>query len=197
MAFVFMIVRAWLGSMFVYSAGLKLAHFDRRQPLVKPYRILPTPIASTLDFVLPWAELLAGVSLLFGHPYSLGPSLGALLGTSFTYASSIVLLRKDDIQCGCTGTTKDRVSWITLARALSITFSSLLILGVGQRWDIAAPGSFAVPILLLALLPGGLALYHRVRNLQLQKKRVQRNKEEIARVTRLLATSQLRHPSTG
>lgn len=197
MAFVFMIVRAWLGSMFVYSAGLKLARFDRRRSLVKSYRILPTSVASLVDFVLPWAELLAGVSLLFGQSYPVGPLLGALLGSSFTYASSIVLLRKEDVQCGCTGTTQDRVNRITLTRALSITLGSLLLLSIGQRWDVAAPASLAVPVIVLALLPGGLALYHRARHLQLHRKRAQRNQEEIARLTRLLATSQLPQQSTG
>lgn len=127
------VFRLWLSSMFIYSAGLKLASYDRAGSLVKAYKLLPQPVATVAGFALPWTELLTAMSLLLGRLYPLGPLSSASLGASFAYGSYDVLRRKADVPCGCTGQSRDRVDRTTLVRACAITVSSLLILGTRQR----------------------------------------------------------------
>ncbi len=56
--------RAWLGTMFVYSAALKLAHYDQAGRTVTPYCVAPQRLEGAAGFALPWAELFAAASLL-------------------------------------------------------------------------------------------------------------------------------------
>lgn len=125
MALIAMIIMAWLGSMFVYSAGLKIAHYDTASSLIKPYRVLPPRIGVVAGLVLPFVELLTGILLLLGFLFPTGPMLGVILGITFAYASFRVLRRGANIPCGCAGATQDRVTWTTFIRALFITAASL------------------------------------------------------------------------
>lgn len=114
------LARAWLGSLFVYSAGLKLAQHDHGRSSVKGYKLLPARLATPAGLLLPWVELLTALSLLLGRFYPLGPLLGAFLGTSFASSSFAVLRQKADVPCGCTGNIDDRVSRTTFIRGLAL-----------------------------------------------------------------------------
>ena len=126
-------LRFWLGSMFLYSSGLKLANYSRATKSVENYRILPREANTIVGISLPWLELLAGILTLKGHPRLVGPIITGILGASFTYASNHTLQRKAVIPCGCNGTGHDKVNSITLLRAITITLSSLLLLLAGQK----------------------------------------------------------------
>jgi hypothetical protein len=184
----FAIVRVWLGSMFVYSAGLKLAQYDRRRSFVKAYKILPASMAPFVDLMLPWAELLGGLLLLLRYGHPVGPLLTFVLGTAFAYASGRVLRMKEAVPCGCTGNTRDRVTWVTFARALAVAVGSLLLLAPDLSGGTTLPSFMTGLIVLVALLPGGRASFFHIRQAQALKKRRQENEEEIKRLSRLLAT---------
>lgn len=179
----------WLGSMFVYSAGLKFVWYNRAGNLVKPYGILPQRISSAVGFLLPWVELLTGCCLLLGLLFPAGPLLGAILGAFFSYASFRVLLRGADVPCGCTGGTEDRVNRTTLIRAMFITASSFLLLGAGWSEPTHLPILVVVPIFLVSLLPAGVRIYHRIRAAQWQQQRTQHLQAEIIRARHILAAS--------
>ncbi len=176
---------AWLGSLFVYSAGLKFAWYDRAGSLVKPYGILPQRIGSAAGFLLPWVELSAGILLLLGSLFPTGPLLGAILGAFFAYASFRVLRRGADVPCGCTGGTEDRVNRTTLIRALFITASSFFL---SANWSEPTylPILVVVPIFLVSLLPAGASIYRRIRAVQWQQQRVRHLQVEIVRARRIL-----------
>lgn len=180
--------RAWLGSLFIYSAGLKLAHYNRAGSLVREYDMLPKPLATIAGFALPWAELLTAMSLLLARLYPLGPLLGASLGTSFAFGSFHVLRRKADVPCGCTGKAQDRVDRTTLMRALAITSCSLLVLRAHRHNDARLPLVAVVAASSASVLPGGLALYQRVRHARLRKERLRRTQHMVVKATELLAT---------
>lgn len=183
-----MVIRAWLGSMFIYSAGLKLAHYDRAGFRVTAYDVLPRSMATAAGFALPWAELLTATSLLIGRLYPLGPLLGASLGSSFAYGSFRVLRRKADVPCGCDGGTRDRVDRATLARALAITSSSLLVLGVGKHNHASIPTKAVTAVSLGSLLPAGMTLYQRRRHAQLRRQHQRYIHSMVVQATQLLDT---------
>jgi hypothetical protein len=176
------IVSTWLGSMFVYSAGLKLARYDGAASLVTGYRVLPRPVASAAGFLLPWLELLAGGGLLVAI-YPLGPALAVSLGTVFAYSSFRVLLRGDDVPCGCTGNVHDRVNRTTLVRALVIASCGAFVLIAGRSGFDAFPVPAVAAVTLASLLPAGLDVYGRVRHHRLLRQRRERERQEIVRLT--------------
>lgn len=122
------LLTVWLGTMFVYSAGLKFTRYDRAHSLLAPYRILPRRLAAAAGLALPWAELLAGLLLLLDLLAPGGPLLSLFLGASFAYAAASALLRRAKVPCGCTGSDRDAVGRATLLRALTIVASSSLLL---------------------------------------------------------------------
>jgi len=114
------VLLVWLGTMFIYTAGLKLVYYDQANRLIHPYGILPRRISTLIGYLLPWTELLAGILLLSGVFFPVGPLIGLILGVSFAYAAARVLRQGAEVPCGCIGMTGDRVDFTTLARALFI-----------------------------------------------------------------------------
>lgn len=180
-------VRAWLGSMFLYSAGLKLTRYDRAGVSVRAYDILPKPIATAAGYALPWAELATAASLFLGRLYPLGPVLGASLGTSFAYGSFSTLQRKADVPCGCVGKSGDLVDHTTLGRALAIVVANLLLLRDRHCNGAPLPSGMLVVTSCASVLPAGLTLNQRRRHARLHKQRAQRAKRMVAQATQLLA----------
>lgn len=182
------IARVWLGSMFLYAAGLKLVWYDQNGCHINAYQLIPESLATTVGFLLVTAESLAGITLLTGWFFPLGPTLGALLGATFAYTSSTVLLRKADVQCGCAGNSSSRVNLTSLIRGLSIIIFSISIFLLDKRGGVLLSPALIFLVTLISLLPAGFALFGRIRNTKLFKQRMQRDEEEITRLTQLLTT---------
>lgn len=187
MALISILVTAWLGSMFVYSASLKLVRYNRGAGIVKPYRVLPSGIDLAVGFLLPWGELLGGVLLLSGQFSPVGPLLGAALGASFAYGSLRVLHRGAVVPCGCTGAESDRVKRTTLIRALLITLCSLFVLGIDQQSPARPPILISVALVSASLLPAVLSFWRQSRRARLRRRPLRHDQAEIARLLRLLA----------
>lgn len=181
-------VRAWLGTMFVYSAALKLAHYDQAGRTVTPYRIAPQRLEGAAGFALPWAELFAAASLLLGRLYPFGPLVSAMLGSAFAYGSFDVTRRRADVPCGCTGSTSERVTRATLGRAVAITSGSLLVLAARRRTYSRLPAVFVVCASLLSIVPALIDVSGRVRHARRHTQRKRHNKEAAESLTRVLAS---------
>ncbi len=184
--FVSTLLRLWLGSLFVYSASLKLVRYKNAGKTVRLYGVLPAHLGNATGFALPWVELTTGLSLMFGRSYILGPVLGTLLGSSFTYASYNVLQRKIDIPCNCTGSIDERVTGLTLNRGVAITFCGLLLLSLGKRNYVRLP---TLPVLAgtgVSLLPSVLVLYRTFQHSQFHKKQIQRKNLMIEQLAQIL-----------
>jgi Methylamine utilisation protein MauE len=139
----------WLGSMFVYSAGMKLAQYSRAGGLLTPYAVLPRQLSVPAGYLLPWAELTAGALLLLGVLYPMGPLLAIGLATAFGYGSARVLSRGVRVPCGCTS-GGDPVTRQTVVRAVAIATAGVYLLGT-QPPQLSVPAVAA--LLVLSLLP--------------------------------------------
>lgn len=174
----------WLGTLFVYSASLKLARYDRAGSLLTLYGVLPRSLASATGFALPWVEMTAGFLLLFTLFPPAGALLGIFLGTIFAYAATRVLIRGSKVPCGCTGSDRDLVSRGTLSRALMIvgTASLLLALAPPNLPPLAATGLCAI-----AIAPSvGLAVRRSRAPQQHRHRHVEATYDELKRLRELL-----------
>lgn len=181
------LTRLWLGSLFVYSAGLKFAYYDHVGDSVVEYGLLPRRVAVGAGWLLPWIELLAGTSLLSARLYPFGHLLAIGLGTSFSGSSYVVLRSKAEIPCGCTGRSDDRVSGETLARGLGIVLCALLSLCMEREPKAEFGTARMLGIVGVFLLPGAWAASWRVRHHRAYRRKSKQTEEIINELTRVLA----------
>lgn len=110
MPWILLAARVALGALFLFSAWTK---FNPTQPAlfgipvfaqsVKAFDILPDHLVVLTAFVIPWAELLAGVALLVGFWTRAAALVVSALLAVFIAAIVSVITRDMNIECGCFG----------------------------------------------------------------------------------------------
>jgi uncharacterized membrane protein YphA (DoxX/SURF4 family) len=91
------------------------------------YRLVPVGAENLLAILLPWVELLAGLSLVLGAHARSGAWLSAAMMAVFTLAVSTAVARGLDIECGCFGTADaSHVGGMKLAENLLLTGAALV-----------------------------------------------------------------------
>jgi hypothetical protein len=123
----------------IAGAGKLLARVPAAQS-IEAYRLLPEPVARLVGLVLPVVELVIASSLLTGFlaDWTALGALGLLL--VFSVAQASVLLRGQEVPCGCFGSLSSRpVRWgnvlSNLALAACCVLASNLFVSVSRfRW---------------------------------------------------------------
>jgi len=182
-----LLVRVWLGSLFLYSAALKFARYEQARKSIRNYRVATHEVSDAIGTALPWVEAATGTALLVGKPYPLGPILGTALGTSFATASKVALNRGVDISCGCTGSDQDRVTKTTLLRAVMITAASLVTLSKEKDREAIIPRSLLFVVTASALVPAGLDIRRQMQVVQQCELQQREDDQVIMQLTHLLA----------
>lgn len=130
--YVIFFCRSILAITFLVSSSGKLVDIERYSvAMVYNFDILPGPLAIAFGWVLPFIELICGITLLFGTFTRLSAFGVGLLGISFLVTKVILLSRGTDVECGCFGAIGSTMaSWsvyldpiITLL-SMTIVFSS-------------------------------------------------------------------------
>jgi len=180
----------WLGSLFLYSGLLKLAHYHKARAALVPYDILPARVASGVGAALPWVEVATGITVLTGVGHPLGAGVGALLGVAFAYAAARVLLRAADVPCGCTASSSDRVDALTLWRGLMIVAASLLLIAIPS---VTPTPTTVLAVTSIVVLPAALVFKQTHRMHRTGSRRDRKTEpvpaSEIARLRSLLTTT--------
>ena len=98
------------------------------------YKLLPECAINLSAIFLPWLEVLITISLVSGI-FKRGASvISALLFLTFATALTINLVRGLDISCGCFGASSGNISWLYLARDLSLFCVSVFVLIYDSGW---------------------------------------------------------------
>lgn len=126
--FFLLVVRLVLGFLFVFASIEKIAQPEEFARAILNYHLLPIPVVNLFAIVLPWAELVAGLLMLFGLLVRGSSFLLALLLSLFALAISISIFRGLDISCGCFGTSVAReVGWSALGEDVLMLAGSVLL----------------------------------------------------------------------
>lgn len=100
-----LVSRILVGAILTLGSVLKLPDIKMNSVhVVYEYGILPIePIdfAAIFGYILPFAELAAGLALILGVLIRLASVGGGLLGLSFVIGEGVVLLQGRDLDCGC------------------------------------------------------------------------------------------------
>jgi uncharacterized membrane protein YphA (DoxX/SURF4 family) len=107
------LVRSVLGLVFIVFSWGKLQYPRIFAESLLAYQVLPQSLITVVALILPWLELLAGLSMLAGYRYR--GSAVALGGLSllFMVVLSSVVWKGLDISCGCfVGVDWMTVNWM-------------------------------------------------------------------------------------
>jgi len=96
-----LVLRLFLGALFVYSATGKVADPGRFAIAVRAYELLPVSLTNLFALVLAWAEILSGIMLILGVYTRKAAAAVLLLLVMFTIAIATTMIRGLVIDCGC------------------------------------------------------------------------------------------------
>ena len=123
------VARLCLGCLFIYSALPKIYQPYDFLHDVYNYEIVGPKLGLLVAMALPWSELLTGICLLGG--IFVGGALLMSMGMAamFAFVISWALYQGLNISCGCFGSGTEKITYITLIRAIGILLVSCLAYG--------------------------------------------------------------------
>ncbi len=126
---VILVVRLALAAIFLLSALGKLIDINVYSVhAVYEFNILPESIARIFGLVLPFIELICALGLLFGILTRLSALGIGLLSVSFFAAKGIILLRGQDLICGCFGPITSTLASVSIYADPPILLMSLAVM---------------------------------------------------------------------
>jgi uncharacterized membrane protein YphA (DoxX/SURF4 family) len=132
------VLKVGIAVLFLGAAWPKLQDPATFTQEVANYQLLPE-VAPYVAATLPGVELVLAVALLFLIPGSRwlasAAALAAFLMAGFTVATSQVVARGIDIECGCFGAGSDPVTGATIARDVVYLAGCLALLALAWRWE--------------------------------------------------------------
>jgi uncharacterized membrane protein YphA (DoxX/SURF4 family) len=121
------VCRIGIGLVMLAAALGKIGDPGAFSTQIHHYRLVPVGAENLLSVLLPWVELLAGLSLVLGPHARSGAWLSAAMMAVFTLAVSTAVARGLDIECGCFGTADaSHVGGMKLAENLLLTGAALV-----------------------------------------------------------------------
>lgn len=126
---ILIVCRLLLAAIFIYAAVGKVANPEEFAESVAGFRILPISTVNLFAIVLPWVELVCGLSLITGLFIRSGAVLLAGLNIVFIAAAASAMARGLSIECGCftLSHTHDTVGWSLIARDMGFLLLCLLV----------------------------------------------------------------------
>jgi len=121
--------RMALAAIFLASAAGKLIDIDRYSVgAVYEFHILPNVLAHAYGLALPFIELACALGLLFGVLTRLSALGIGALSISFFAAKGIILLKGQDIVCGCFGPITSTLASVSIYADPPILFMALVVM---------------------------------------------------------------------
>jgi putative oxidoreductase len=121
--------RLLLAAIFIYAAVGKVLRPSEFADSVAGFRILPISLVNIFAIVLPWVEVLCGLSLITGLFMRSGVILLSALNIVFIAAAASAMARGLSIECGCftLSHAHDTVGWSLITRDIGFLLLCLLI----------------------------------------------------------------------
>lgn len=133
--YILLVCRGILSVVFILAALGKIADLKEFSDAVAAFKILPTTSVNVFAIVLPWVELLIGLSLLSGTLLRQAAFLSIVLNLIFTVAIGLAMSRGLDIECGCftLSNAHTSVGWGLIFRDAVLILIALPILRQGNN----------------------------------------------------------------
>ena len=126
------VLRVLLAAVFAYAAVPKLLDPGEFALAIQNYKVLPDELAGYAALFVPVLELVIALGLLLPSYQRGAACLATLLLVVFSAAMAQARVRGIDLSCGCFGAVLDaKVSWLTVARTLTLALLSGVVLFAG------------------------------------------------------------------
>jgi putative oxidoreductase len=124
-----LVLRLFIGGMFVYAAWDKVLHPYGFAVSIRAYKIIPFALSNFAALAISWSELIAGLMLLIGVlPRKAAGAIFILL-TVFVVAIATTVVRGMAIDCGCFGSEGGAsTSWLLILRNIVLLAGTALII---------------------------------------------------------------------
>jgi uncharacterized membrane protein YphA (DoxX/SURF4 family) len=96
-----LVVRLVVGVTFIYASFYKIVDPGSFAKSIWYYHILPGGLINLTAIILPWVEMLCGLSLILGVTYRGSVILVSLMTIVFVVAIASAITRGIDLDCGC------------------------------------------------------------------------------------------------
>jgi uncharacterized membrane protein YphA (DoxX/SURF4 family) len=100
------VLRLLFGAIFIYASISKILNPVDFAETVYNYKLLPPGFVGAVSLLLPWIELVCGISLIFGLLKKASALILSVLLMVFIVAIGINLLRGRIFNCGCFSAAK-------------------------------------------------------------------------------------------
>jgi uncharacterized membrane protein YphA (DoxX/SURF4 family) len=123
-----LVLRLFLGGMFVYAAWDKVLHPQQFAISVRAYQIVPISLSNLFALAMSWSELVAGCLLIVGLFTRKAAAAIFIMLAMFTVAIAAVVLRGMVVDCGCFGSDGSSTGPLLLARNVLLMAAALLVM---------------------------------------------------------------------
>jgi len=118
-----------LALFFLLAAIGKLLNRSAAITSIEAYRLVPKAIARLSGISLPWVELAIATFLFAGFMPHMAAALALVLLLAFSIAQAIILLRGDEVPCGCFGSLSTQpVRWPNLLINFTLIGACLVVM---------------------------------------------------------------------
>ena len=130
-----LICRGILAAVFIFAALGKIGNPREFSDAVAAFRMLPITTVNIFAIILPWVELLVGLSMAFGTQLKQSALLSIILNIVFIIAAGSAMARGLDINCGCFTLSEAHslVGWSLIGRDLLLILIAMRVLVVSAR----------------------------------------------------------------
>jgi uncharacterized membrane protein YphA (DoxX/SURF4 family) len=135
-----LIARLVVGGIFIYASFYKIIDPGSFAKSIWYYHLVPGSLINLMALILPWVELLCGLSLVLGVFYRGAVAWVNVLTVIFIIALATTIVRGIDIDCGCfkAAKTATHSAWNSLLFDVGLLLFTLqLWFSRSRRWMLA------------------------------------------------------------
>jgi len=96
-----LLARLVIGGIFIYASLDKISHPSEFARIVYNYHLAPGNLVNIVAIILPWVEIICGLSVVFGLYKEGGILIISFLTVIFIIAIGINVIRGINLECGC------------------------------------------------------------------------------------------------
>jgi uncharacterized membrane protein YphA (DoxX/SURF4 family) len=136
-----LVLRLFLGGMFVYAAWDKVLQPAGFAMAVRGYKIIPFAFSNLFALSVSWTELVAGMMLIAGVFTRKAAGAIAILLFMFIVAIAMVIVRGMTVDCGCFGNEGGAsTSWLLIVRNIALLAAAFLVMRYNDGFASLLPG---------------------------------------------------------